>query len=442
MDFEKFAETTAFKQVAQTITALSTQDERIADEFRAIEQGRVSSGKIVEIEGDVPVGLKMKLSEFAEAISTRIWESVGRANWRNFEDARDFVRGCGLASNIEWRAYIKSGKKPADIPNAPEQVYANEGWAGYGDWLGTGRISLRLRQYRSFDDARAFVHGLGLKSQAEWRAYCKSGKKPDDIPADPHHTYANEGWAGYGDWLGTGFVSFRMRQLRSFADARAFVRGLGLKSHLEWSAYCKSGKKPDDIPAAPHLTYANEGWAGYGDWLGTGTIAARLRQYRSFDDARAFVHGLGLKSVAEWWAYCKSGKKPDDIPANPDNTYANEGWAGYGDWLGTGTIAPRLRQYRSFDDARAFVRGLGLKSQAGWSAYCKSGKKPGDIPAFPNQIYAKDGWSGMRDWLDRDDCAALTTVSIFRRRPRFRARAWIEVASRVVGILQVRQEAG
>ena len=45
MDFEKFAETTAFKQVAQTITALSTQDERIADEFRTIEQGRVPSGQ-------------------------------------------------------------------------------------------------------------------------------------------------------------------------------------------------------------------------------------------------------------------------------------------------------------------------------------------------------------------------------------------------------------
>ena len=89
MDFEKFAETTAFKQVAQTITALSTQDERIADEFRAIEKGRVSSGKIVEIEGDIPVGMKMKLGDFAEAISTRIWESVGRANWRKFEDARD-----------------------------------------------------------------------------------------------------------------------------------------------------------------------------------------------------------------------------------------------------------------------------------------------------------------------------------------------------------------
>ncbi len=76
MDFEQFAETTAFRQVAQTITALSTQDERIADEFRAIEKGPVSSGKIVEIEGDVPVGMKMKLGDFAEAISTRIWENV------------------------------------------------------------------------------------------------------------------------------------------------------------------------------------------------------------------------------------------------------------------------------------------------------------------------------------------------------------------------------
>src|SRR6476646_9331555 len=79
MDFDKFAETTAFRQVAQTITALSTQDERIADEFRAVEHGRVSGGRIVEIEGDIPAGMKMKFGDFAEAISTRIWENVGGA---------------------------------------------------------------------------------------------------------------------------------------------------------------------------------------------------------------------------------------------------------------------------------------------------------------------------------------------------------------------------
>jgi predicted helicase len=310
MDFDKFAETTEFKQVAQTITALSTQDERIADEFRAIEQGRVSNGKIVEMEGDIPVGMKMKLGDFAEAISTRIWESVGRANWRNFEDARAFVRGLGLKSHLEWSAYCKSGKKPYDIPAAPHLTYAKDGWSGVGDWLGTGAIAPQLRQYRSFDDARAFVRGLGLKSVAEWSAYCKTGERPSYIPSHPNQIYAKDGWSGMGDWLGTG--RFR-RGARPFRKARVFVRGLGLKSQAEWSAYCKSGKKPDDIPAYPNQIYAKDGWSGMGDWLGTGRF--RSGTARPFKKARAFVRGLGLKSQAEWWRYCKSGKKPNDIPA-------------------------------------------------------------------------------------------------------------------------------
>ena len=315
MDFETFAETTAFQRIAQTITALSTQDERIADEFRAIEQGRVSSGKIVEIEGDVPVGMKIKLGDFAEAISTRLWESVGRANWRRFEDARAFVRSLGLKSEAEWRRYYKSGERSSDIPTNPHNVYANDGWAGMGDWLGTGRIADRLRQYRSHKEARAFVRGIGLKSESEWRDYCKSGKKPKDIPANPSSTYAEAGWAGMGDWLGTGRIADQLRQFRSFKKARAFARNLGLKSKTEWFDYCKSGKKPDDIPTDPRSAYAEVGWSGWGDWLGTGRIADHLRQYRSYKKARAFVHGLGLKSETEWRRYSQSGKKPNDIPA-------------------------------------------------------------------------------------------------------------------------------
>jgi superfamily II DNA or RNA helicase len=421
MDFETFAETTAFRQVAQTITALSTQDERIADEFRAIEKGRISSGKIVEIEGDVPVGMKMKLGDFAEAISTRLWDRIARANWRKFEDARAFMRGLGLISNIEWREYCNSGKKPSDIPAAPDRTYANDGWAGFGDWLGTDRIADRLRQYRSFTKARAFVRRLGLKSKHEWIEYSRSGKKPGDIPADPRRAYANSGWAGFGDWLGTGRIADHLRQYRSFTKARAFARGLGLKSNIEWLEYSKSGKKPSDIPAAPDRTYANDGWAGMGDWLGTGTIAPYLRQYQSFTKARAFVRGLKLRSKTEWREYCKSGKKPADIPANPLSIYSNDGWAGFGDWLGTGRIADHLRQYRSFTKARAFARGLKLKSQTEWIEYCKSGKKPSDIPSRPGSTYANSGWAGFGDWL------GTGTIASFLRQYRSftKARAFV-----------------
>jgi superfamily II DNA or RNA helicase len=406
MDFDKFAETTAFKQVAQTITALSTQDERIVDEFRAIEQGRVPSGKIVEIDGDVPVGMKMKLGDFAAAISARVWDIAGRANWREFEQARAFVRSLGLKSFTEWAPYSKSRERPADIPSHPHVIYAETGWIGYGDWLGTGTIAPFLRQYRPLVQARAFVRGLKLKSNTAWRTYCKSGKKPEDIPATPHVVYADDGWAGWGDWLGTGRIAVERRQnpvlardRRSFTEARAFVHSLSLKSAARWREYCKSGKKPADIPTKPNKGYAKDGWAGWGDWLGTGKIATNSIKFRAFNEARAFARGLGLRVFTEWIDYCNSGKRPADIPSNPSKAYANSGWAGWGDWLGTGRLALHLRQRRSFKKARAFARNLGLKSQKEWQGYCRSGEKPDDIPSTPDKVYADQGWAGMSDWL-------------------------------------------
>lgn len=55
---------------------------------------------------------------------------------------------------------------------------------------------------------------------------------------------------------------------QTFKKARAFVRNLGLKSMRKWDHYVKSGMKPDSIPTAPNDVYADDGWAGWNDWLG------------------------------------------------------------------------------------------------------------------------------------------------------------------------------
>jgi hypothetical protein len=274
-----------------------------------------------------------------------------------------------------------------------------------GDWLGTDEAATQLRQYRSFGKARMFARNLALKSGSEWYKYAKSGKKPADIPTCPNRTYAEAGWAGMGDWLGSG--RRRGTGWRPFKQARTFAQNLSLKSVYQWYDYCQSGRKPADIPNSPDYVYAKAGWAGYGDWLGTGTVASFLRQHRPFKKARAFARGLGLKSGAEWSDYAKSGKKPDDIPANPSRTYAEAGWAGIGDWLGTGRVSNRRRKFRSFLMARAFVRRLGMNSFEEWCDYCKSAKKPDDIPSNPNRTYADAGWAGWGDWL--------RTASVVRR---------------------------
>ncbi|RZD42617.1 MAG: hypothetical protein CXT78_09225, partial [Thaumarchaeota archaeon] len=241
--------------------------------------------------------------------------------FRDFESAREFVRKLKLKNTTEWQEYCKSGNKPDDIPSSPNTTYKKD-FKGYGDWLGTGTV--HTKQWRSFTDAREFARALNLKGNQEWREYCKSGNKPDDIPANPNTTYKKD-FKGFGDWLGTGTVAPK----------------LNLKGYKEWITYCKSGNKPDDVPANPYQTYKKD-FKGMGDWLGTGTVARKNKVFRSFEPAREFARALNLKSNSEWREYCKSGEKPDDIPAAANEIYKKD-FKGYGDWLGTGTVAPQDR---------------------------------------------------------------------------------------------------
>jgi len=317
-----------------------------------------------------------------------------KIEWRPFEEARKFARSLGLKGQKEWYEYAKSDKKPKDIPYTPNEVYRKE-WKGMGDWLGTGNISCKNKVFRPFKEARKFVRSLGLKSQKDWRVYSKSEEKPEDIPSNPNTVYKKE-WKGFGDWLGTGTIANFNKVFRSFKESRKFIRSLRLKSEREWRTYAKSNKRPKDIPSRPNKTYKEE-WKGMGDWLGTGNISFKNKVFRPFKEARKFVRSLRLKGHKDWCEYSKSGKRPEDIPSHPRETYKEE-WKGFGDWLGTGNIANFNKKFRSFKEGRKFARSLGLKSFGEWGAYCKSNKRPKDIPAAPWRTYERE-WKGTKDWL-------------------------------------------
>ena len=175
-------------------------------------------------------------------------------------------------------------------------------------------------KWRSYQQARKFAHSLKLKNRDGWNQYCKSGKKPADIPTSSNLVYKDKGWKGWGDFLGTGNVNSRNIQFRSYKEAQEFVRKLGIKSKTEWEKYCKSGDKPDNIPSDPKNNYKKE-WKGWGIFLGTGNLRPQDRKYRQIKEAREFVRKLNLKNYREWEEYCKSGDKPDDIPAAPWEVY-------------------------------------------------------------------------------------------------------------------------
>ena len=316
---------------------------------------------------------------------------------------------------------------PLDIPSNPHVVYKDQGWQSMYDWLGTeitGRGG-RKRNFRSYAEARNFVHTLKLKDSKEWWQYSKGAlkgyeRKPLDIPSVPHRTYKDQGWKGIRDWLGNEKIG-RGFNFRSFGEARSFVHTLKLKNGTEWRQYSKGAlkgyeRKPLDIPSTPHRVYKDQGWQGMRDWLGTEITGrgGKKRNFRSFGEARSFVHTLKLKNQKEWRQYRKGTlkgyeRRPIDIPSAPNVVYKDQGWQSMYDWLGTEITGRggKKRNYRSFGEARSFVHTLKLKNSKEWRQYAKGAlkgyeRRPIDVPSSPNKMYKDQGWQGMRDWLGNE----------------------------------------
>jgi hypothetical protein len=204
--------------------------------------------------------------------------------------------------------------------------------------------------------------------------------------------YRDDGWVSWSDWLGNGKERVAWK---SFTEGRALVRGQGLETQREWYAWSKSGQRPSDIPGRPDETYHDAGWISWNDWLGKGKERVA---WRSFTEGRALVRGLGLKGVKGWYEWSKSEQRPSDIPGRPDETYHDDGWISWPDWLGFEGRAPPGSML-PFAVGRAYVRKLKLRNQREWKEWSKSGQRPSNIPTTPNRTYRNDGWISYPDWL-------------------------------------------
>src|SRR5262245_50601031 len=116
-----------------------------------------------------------------------------------------------------------------------------------------------------------------------------------------------------------------------------------------------------------------------------------------FEEARTYARSLGLKNQIEWNAWMKAGARPANIPTAADSVYKDKGWLGWGDWLGTAIgRALQRRQRRTtrflpYEEARTYVRLLGLKNQIEWKAWARSTARPADIPSQAARAYKDRG---------------------------------------------------
>jgi hypothetical protein len=99
----------------------------------------------------------------------------------------------------------------------------------------------------------------------------------------------------------------------------------------------------------------------------------------------AFHKLLGLQSVEE----TSGNAKP------PDEAYKNSGWAGYGDFLGTGIISSQKTVHMTFTVARTRARAQHLTGKETFSNW----SKPAGMPSHPDRVYKSSGWTNWYDFL-------------------------------------------
>ena len=305
-----------------------------------------------------------------------------KKQWMSFDEAKTFIQNFEIKSKGQFYKWLKSGQKPEHFPSVPEKFYKNE-WISWGDFLGTGNISITKGEWMSFEDAKAFIQSQGIKTSTEFNEWKKSGNKPKSFPSNPDRVYKKK-WVSWGDFLGTGSISTRKRKWRSFDQAKDLMQSQGIKTYKEFREWKKAGKRPKDFPSNPPKTYKNE-WRSWEDFLGT------KKHWMSFDQAKDLMQSQGIKTYEEFREWKQAGKRPKDFPSTPDKAYKDK-WRGWGNFLGT------ENHWMSFEDAKTFIQNFEIKSKGQFNKWLKSGQKPEDFPSSPPSAY-KNEWRGWGDFL-------------------------------------------
>ena len=253
-----------------------------------------------------------------------------KKEWMSFQKARTFIQNLEIRSKEQFQKWSKSEQRPKNFPKHPERTYKEE-WTNWGDFLGTGNISNKKKEWMSFQKAKTFIQKQGLKNRTEFEKWNKSGKRPKNFPSRPDRAYKGK-WTNWPDFLRVRNISSHKKKWMNFQDAKTFIQKHKFKSTIQFQKWSKSEQRPKNFPSRPDQTYKNE-WTNWGDFLGTENTSNNKKEWMSFQNAKTFIQNLGIRSKGKFQEWAKSGKRPKNFPSNPQRTYLDE-WINWGDFLG------------------------------------------------------------------------------------------------------------
>jgi len=354
------------------------------------------------------------------------WEDfLGYDKERNYkfdtyENAKQIFRKNNLKSLREIQKFAREYNKNHKIklPTNPNIVYKHQ-WKGINDFLGTGRIWLSYKQVKKLIKGKF----NSRREYSEFRA-----KNPQKYPSEQHYNTTNE-WKGWGDFLGTGYVSTQFRNdgyYWSYKEAKQFVKSLKLSGQRDWEIWNRANTRPKQMPFAVDRVYQKQ-WKGWSKFFGN-KKRYRLKQKRiSFIECKKFARTLKLKSSSEWYKYVKTNRIPDNVPKDPFDLYyyKEKTWTNWSDFLGSEIISTTLKHknFFNYSKAKKWAKTLKLGSSTQWVKFVRRNKKkfPDHIPRHPFLVYRNKGWKSWGDFLNFKEIPRGNFLAFFEAKKYLRS---------------------
>jgi hypothetical protein len=182
----------------------------------------------------------------------------------------------------------------------------------------------------------------------------------------------------------------------TYTEASLYAQDHKVKSLKLFRNWAKS-ERPKNFPSNPHIQYSSE-WTSWGDFLGTGSLFTHSMKFMSYSEAKLYIRGCGINSQTEFNKWAKSKKRPRNFHSAPQKKYKSQ-WVSWGDFLGTGSVHPRLMEFMSYMEAKEYIIKCSLANQKQFKSWAKTPARPTSLPGDPYNYYKNKGWEGWTIFL-------------------------------------------
>jgi hypothetical protein len=301
--------------------------------------------------------------------------------YTTYEQAKAATNNLGI---IGWPQYRKRYKEDPKLPCRPDMTYKKE----YEENGGAPYFYSGLKSkdfYTTYEDARAAVNILGIKSEHEYfRRYYEDARLPRNPRIMYKADYLSKGGASYF------FSGIQMIALyETYDEARIATQKLGIDGQRQYNLRYKEDPK---LPSHPCIKYSQEYIAKGG---GDSFFLTTPKHYETVEKTIIAIKKLGISTLAEYKLRYKEdpmlmsnpltrfrsiNDEPIQLFSSPTRKYVK------------GAIPRKILKYRFYltvEQAIASVVKLGITSRKDYLDNCH---KDPCLPKVPENIY-KDYFS-------------------------------------------------